>query len=109
MDFVLTKFQNLPFLGQFPTLLDPYRQRLLTTLIMKKLCSGLKCTLSTDKTLDPQNFFSKQIPYQHRIYMMSGAKRSSFSSNVVNSIICCAKLSACFDRPGSSAIRIAKL
>ena len=29
IDFILTKFQNLRFLGQFPTLLDPYRQRLL--------------------------------------------------------------------------------
>ena len=32
IDFILTKFQNLRFLGQFPTLLDPYRQRLLNSL-----------------------------------------------------------------------------
>ena len=28
IDFILTKFQNLRFLGPFPTLLDPYRQHL---------------------------------------------------------------------------------
>ena len=34
IDFNLTKFQNLRFLGQFPTLLDPYRQRLLSVKIL---------------------------------------------------------------------------
>ena len=34
IDFNLTKFQNLRFLGQFPTLLDPYRQRLLSVKIV---------------------------------------------------------------------------
>ena len=33
IDFILTKFQNLRCLGQFPTLLDPYRQRLLSPFI----------------------------------------------------------------------------
>ena len=43
------------------------------------------------------------------ISMMGGAKSSSFSSNVNNSIICCPKQSVYFDPTGSSAIRIAKL
>ena len=37
IDFILTKFQNLRFLGQFPTLLDPYRQRLLKPQNLSKI------------------------------------------------------------------------
>ena len=39
IDFILTKFQNLRFLGQYPTLLDPYRQRLLSCIFLKKAFS----------------------------------------------------------------------
>ena len=38
IDFILTKFQNLRFLGQFPTLFDPYRQRLLTAVKFYVVC-----------------------------------------------------------------------
>ena len=49
IDFILTKFQNLRFLGQFPTLLDPFRKRLLSEdtsqILVHAFCNSLLYSL----------------------------------------------------------------